>query len=156
MVKRRESSVGGTIRAKELDMYTTDQDTVITPENVKYLGENIAIYSLKRLFAYHGMVAADVYYGLIKDIHLVRQYERPISDGYDYAQEAICFLTGHMGKRLGDQVMGRQNKPVNLFHACSSTVGNYFYRQYAFMNHTAPIGRKDQTRTIEPFEQTDA
>ena len=102
-------------------------EEVITPDNVKQLGENIALFALKKLAAYHGTKKLDgLYFGLIKNIHRQNDPSYVFSDGYDYAQTASCFLCEHMGKSLGTmiQVKYRETvKEVTIIHACTSMLG---------------------------------
>ena len=53
-------------RVAVLDKHTTDLTTVITPDNVQYLGENIAICALKHLIAYRGQYIEKYYFDLIR------------------------------------------------------------------------------------------
>jgi hypothetical protein len=64
-----------------LDMATTDLDTVITTENVLYLGENMALCTLKHKRIYRGINFEKLYYDLVRDIHCKSNIDRHISDG---------------------------------------------------------------------------
>ena len=132
-------------------------EEVITPGNVKRLGENIALYAIKRLYAYHGTKQLDsLYYGLIKDIHKQNDPSYVLSDGYDYAQTASCFLCDYIGKTLGTviQVQYRNTvKNVTIIHACTSMLGRLYYASKQYSKYTVPIGRKDSDKTVEPFEE---
>lgn len=137
---------------KELDKYGNLSEAVITEDNVKIFGENIALYTLKHLMAYRYCEIADLYYSLIRDIKLQSNYERTISEGYDIAQTAICFLCEYIGKKLGDIVVGK-NGPVTIKHACASVVGNYIYRRRKCRMNSYPLLNNDKVRTAEPFEE---
>ena len=132
-------------------------EEVITPDNVKQLGENIALYALKRLHAYHGTNQLDsLYYGLIKDIHKQNDPSYVLSDGYDYAQTASYFLCEYMGKTLGTviQVKYRNTvKNVTIIHACASMLGRLYYASKQYSKNTVHIGRNDSEKTVEPFEE---
>ena len=143
-------------RKKELDLHTTDLSAVITPDNVQYLGENIAICALKHAILVRGMRFDKLYYDLIRDIHCKDSVDRCISDGYDFAQTAICFLCEHMGRKLGDTVIGKYKKPVTIRHACASEVGSLFYKRSQYENNTIPVHRRDKARNADPFDDNNA
>lgn len=137
---------------KELDKYENLSDAIITKDNVKVFGENIALYTLKHLMAYRNCEVADLYYSLIRDIKLQNNYERTISEGYDIAQTAICFLCEYMGKKLGDMVIGRRGL-VTIKHACASVIGNYIYRRRKYRTNSYPLLNYDKAKTTEPIEE---
>jgi len=66
-----------------------------------------------------------VYKGLILDITCSDKPGHTFSDGYDFAQTAICFLCGHYGKKLND-ILGtdRRGKIVTVKLACVRAVGH--------------------------------
>lgn len=137
---------------KELDKYENLSDAIITEDNVKIFGENIALYTLKHLMAYRYYDIASLYYGLIRDIKQQDNYQRNISEGYDIAQTAICFLCEHIGKKLGDTVIGKYGQ-VTVKHACSSIIGNYIYRRRKYRQNAYPILECDKAKTVTPFEE---
>ena len=132
-------------------------EEVITPENVKELGENIALFALKKLHAYHGTKQLDdLYYGLIRDIHYQNNPSYILSNGYYYAQTAICILCDHMGKTLGTEIQVKYRKilkDVTVIHACTSMLGRLYYNGKQYSKYTTRIGRTDSERAIEPFEE---
>ena len=64
----------------------------ISPENVKLMGEMIALQALRTVKKFDMKVADRLYVGLIKDLHHMSDIEYIVSDGYDVAQTAIYFL----------------------------------------------------------------
>lgn len=129
----------------------TELDTVITPDNVQEMGEMIAVSTLKHLMPYRKV--EDLYYSLIRDIHRKHDIKRNLSDGYDYVQTAVCFLCEHMGKKLGDKVMGKYKKPVTIRHACYSELGNMVYKLYQTQINTVGEHRNDTVKVPKPFEE---
>ena len=85
-------------------MTRIDERQVITADNVKWLGEMIALMSAKnsdKMFC-HSKVT-QLYRGLISDIFYNNHNPNyHFSNGYDLAMEAICFLYQHVGCRLND------------------------------------------------------
>ena len=78
-------------------MTRIDERQVITADNVKWLGEMIALMSAKnsdKMFC-HSKVT-QLYRGLISDIFYNNHNPNyHFSNGYDLAMEAICFLYQH-------------------------------------------------------------
>ena len=56
------------------------------------MGEMIALQTLRTLKKYDWKIADKYYIGLIKDLHHMGEVDYIVSDGYDVAQTAICFL----------------------------------------------------------------
>ena len=133
-------------------------DRIITTDNVVEIGENIAVYALKRLMAYRdNKKLDDLYYNLIRDIHYKKNYKRPLSDGYDLAQIAICFLCEHLGKRLYDMVEGARKKQVTIIHACTTKISNYLYKRlFLPENYECGISRNNVIVNAEPFSENNA
>ena len=67
-------------------------DEPISAENVKLMGEMIALQALRTVKKFDMKVADRLYIGLIKDLHHMGEIDYIVSDGYDCAQTAICFL----------------------------------------------------------------
>ena len=139
------------MRKVDLDTHFTNLDVIITKDNVQYLGENIALCSMKHLLPYRNI--EQYYYGLIKDIHCHNDINRALSDGYDFAQAAILFLCEHIGKKLGDTILNKYGKPITIRHGCASVIGHMVYKQYKTYKNTKPIHRNDVVKTIKPFEE---
>ncbi len=137
----------------KLENYNQENSIIITPENVKELGENIAVYALKHLMAYKNDELADLYYDLIRDIHCIDNYRRNITEGYDIAQTAICFLCEYMGKKLDDKVIGKYKRPLMVILACTSEIGNYIYRRRKYRTNTHTLLNTDIAHSEEPFEE---
>ena len=67
-------------------------DEPISNENVKLMGEMIALQTLRTLKKYDWKIADKYYMWLIKDLHRMGDVDYTVSDGYDVAQTTICFL----------------------------------------------------------------
>ncbi len=134
------------------------KNKVINLDNVVEIGENIAVYALKRLMAYrNNKKLDDLYYNLIRDIHYKKNYKRPLSDGYDLAQIAICFLCEHLGKRLYDMVEGARKKQVTIIHACTTRISNYLYKKlFLPEKYECKISRNNVIVNVEPFSENNA
>ena len=64
----------------------------ISAENVKLMGEMIALQALRTVKKYDMKIADKLYIGLIKDLHHMNEIDYIVSDGYDCAQTAMEFL----------------------------------------------------------------
>ena len=111
--------------------------TVITAENVQYIGELIAIATMKFLMRRSGHALDSLYRGLLKDIHRPMTIHATYTDGYDVAQEAICYLCNHMGRSLNEIArMDHKGKPVTIFHDCYRVTSRYVEHQRAVLYNT--------------------
>ena len=75
-------------------------DEVISPDNVMNIGELIALKTVQRLVLIKA--PRSLYVGLVRDINYKNVPGYIITDGYDLAQSAICFLCEHFGERVLD------------------------------------------------------
>ena len=85
----------------------------IKVDNVKLMGEVIALQSLRTAKKYDWQIADQYYIGLIKDLHHMGEVDYIVSDGYDVAQTAICFLYQFLGKRVSD-IYGKDSKGIEI------------------------------------------
>lgn len=91
----------------------------ISDSNVKLMGEMIALQALRNVMPFDFEVVSKLYNGLIKDLNRISQIDYTITDGYDYAQLAICFLYQFKGHYVSD-IFGkdRQGKYITIKTAC--------------------------------------
>ena len=91
----------------------------ISNDNVKLMGEMIALQALRNVMPYDFEVVSKLYNGLVKDLNHISQIDYTITDGYDYAQLAICFLLQFKGMYVGD-IYGkdRYGKYIAIKTAC--------------------------------------
>lgn len=96
---------------------------VISNDNVKLMGEMIALQALRNVLPYDFEVVSKLYNGLIKDLNHISQIDYTITDGYDYAQTAICFLYQFKGMYVND-VYGKDKsgKYISIKTACYRAV----------------------------------
>ena len=88
-------------------------DEPISAENVKLMGEMIALQALRTAKKYDWQVADKYYLGLIKDLHHMGEIDYIVSDGYDIAQTAICFLCQFIGRKVFD-IYGKDSKGIEI------------------------------------------
>ena len=99
---------------------------VISSENVKLMGEMIALQALRTVKKFDMKVADKLYIGLIKDLHHMGEIDYIVSDGYDVAQTAICFLYQFVG-HTANEVYGkdRKGKDITIKLACYREVDHF-------------------------------
>ena len=112
---------------------------IISDENVKLMGEMIALQALRNVMPYDYEVVSKLYNGLVKDLNHISQIDYTITDGYDYAQLAICFLYHFKGHYVSD-IYGkdRYGKYITIKTACFRKVDS------ELMNFRKNIARSRQ------------
>ncbi len=112
----------------------------ISKNNVKLMGEMIALQTLRTLKKYDWKIADKYYIGLIKDLHHMGEVDYIVSDGYDVAQTAICFLYQFIGRKVSD-IYGkdRRGKEITIKLACYREVDNELMRYRRKMEKTSYI-----------------
>ena len=98
----------------------------ISKDNVKLMGEMIALQALRTIKKYDIRVADKCYIGLIKDLHHMNEVGYIVSDGYDVAQTAICFLYPFVGRKVSE-IYGkdRKGKEITIKLACYREVNRF-------------------------------
>ena len=106
---------------------------VISPDNVKLMGEMIALQALRTIKKFDIRVADKCYIGLIKDLHHMNEVGYIVSDGYDVAQTAICFLYQFVGRKVSE-IYGKDRKGTfflsespnsqGIFHTCPDSTSD--------------------------------
>ena len=99
---------------------------VISAENVKLMGEMIALQALRTVKKFDMKVADRLYIELIKDLHHMSEIDYIVSDGYDVAQTAICFLYQFAGRTV-HEIYGKdkQGKEISIKLACYREVDHF-------------------------------
>ena len=77
-------------------------DELISSNNVKLMGEMMALQALRTAKKFDWQIADRYYIGLIKDLHHMGEAGYIVSDGSDIAQTAICVLCHFKGRRVSD------------------------------------------------------
>ena len=119
----------------------------ISADNVKLMGEMIALQALRTVKKYDMKVADRLYIGLIKDLHHMGEIDYTVSDGYDVAQTAICFLYQFSGRKASE-IYGkdRKGKEISIKLACYREVDRFI---------DSLRNRSDRHGTIEYIDFTD-
>ena len=119
----------------------------ISAENVKLMGEMIALQALRTVKKYDMKVADRLYIGLIKDLHHMSEIDYTVSDGYDVAQTAICFLYQYAGRKASE-ICGKdkRGKEITIKLACYREVDRFI---------DSLRNRSDRRGAIEYIDFTD-
>ena len=124
----------------------------ISPDNVMQIGELIALKTVQKLVLIK--VPRSVYVGLVRDINYKNVPGYIITEGYDLAQSAICFLCEHFGERVLDLCKDpKTGKHVTLYRLCSRVVSNEIYKRWLFNRNTREIYIKTDCYEQEFFEE---
>ena len=101
-------------------------DEPISNENVNLMGEMIALLALRTVKKFDMKVADKLYIGLIKDLHHMGEIDYIVSDGYDVAQTAICFLYQFAGRKVSE-IYGKdkQGKDITIKLTCYREVDSF-------------------------------
>ena len=117
----------------------------VSDDNVQLMGQMIALQVFRNVLMFDYKVVEKLYNGLIKDLHHLHEANYIISDGYDFAQIAICFLLPFKGKSVYEIYSHDKNgEPVTIKSACFRLVDSQLmhyrrkfaqYRQIDFSNN---------------------
>lgn len=119
----------------------------ISADNVKLMGEMIALQALRTVKKFDMKVADRLYIGLIKDLHHMSEIDYIVSDGYDVAQTAICFLYQYAGRKASE-ICGKdkRGKELTIKLACYREVDRFI---------DSLRNRSDRRGAIEYIDFTD-
>jgi DNA-binding CsgD family transcriptional regulator len=118
------------------------------------MGEMIALQSLRTIKRHYLQIADKLYIGLIKDLHHMREVDYIISEGYDLAQTAICFLWQFVGRSVYE-ICGKDKKgtEITIKLACYREVGRYVDRLRRKATHTDYIDFTDyKALPVDPVD----
>lgn len=91
----------------------------VSLDNVQLMGEMIALQAMRNVMQYDYRTMEKLFDGLVKDLHHMRERNYMVSDGYDFAQDAIQFLLHFVGRNVSETYSpGKDGKPVTIRCAC--------------------------------------
>ena len=132
---------------------TLADDTIITYDNVKQLGEFIGVSAIRRVMHYQGERGYKLYLDLVHDIIYEKQADETFSDGYDIASEAICFLCEHIGKPLGKVLaVNSKGQELNIRDMCFKAVFRYINANQTNENNIIHLDQPNLREMSVPFE----
>ena len=137
--------------------YRFSDDTVITEQNIRQIGELIALSSVRTRMIHSTRDLYYVYQNLYKDVYCRNDILKPYSEAYDYAKEAVCFLCRFIGKKLSDLCIGKFGKPLPIRLACYRHMGRILWKKYT-KNAKYEVGSYEDKAlphnelTIDPYE----
>ena len=117
-----------------------DDNVVITADNIKKIGELIALLTIRTVMCRSGKDLYRLYDGLINDCNKSNDSLDKYSDGYDISQTAMLFLCEHIGKRLGDNYTTAHGNVISIKQACFRFTDRYLDKQFTrHLAHTTAI-----------------
>ena len=91
----------------------------VSLDNVQLMGEMIALQAMRNVMQCDYRTMEKLFDGLVKDLHHMRERNYILSDGYDFAQDAIQFLLHFVGRNVSETYgPGKDGKPVSIRCAC--------------------------------------
>ncbi len=131
---------------------TLSDDQEITADNVMYLGEGVAVSSLKTYMIYSNRDLYKLYKGLIHNMSKTLRLSEHYTDGYDLAQEASCFLCEYIGHKLGDEYITKTGKKTNIARAALRHIVRLLEHKYGYRHCEVSI-EVCEYKPIEMIEQ---
>lgn len=124
-------------------------DVVIAADNIKKIGELIALLTIRTVMCRSGKDLYRLYDGPINDCNKSNDSLDKYSDGYDIAQTAMLFLCEHIGKRLGDNYTTAHGNVISIKQACFRFTDRYLDKQFTrHLAHTTAIDEVTAASTI--------
>ena len=137
--------------------YRFSDETSIAEQNIRKIGELIALSSVRTRMIHSTRDLYYVYQNLYKDVYCRNDILKPYSEAYDYAKEAVCFLCRFLGKKLSDLCIGKFGKPLPIRLACYRHMGRILWKKYT-KNAKYEVGSYEDKAlphnelTIDPYE----
>ncbi len=131
---------------------TLSDDQEITADNVMYLGEGVAVSSLKTYMIYSNRDLYKLYKGLIHNMSKTLRLSEHYTDGYDLAQEAACFLCEYIGHKLGDEYITKTGKKTNIARAALRHIVRILEHKYGYRHCEVSI-KVCEYKPVEMIEQ---
>lgn len=104
---------------------------IISPVNVQYMAELIAIKQTKTLIGYIGQDAITAHEKVYIDVMHKDNDGYVLSDYYDLVQDVAVFLCEHFGKYLDDYLYtSKKGKAVTIKAECYYIIKRELYRRY--------------------------
>ena len=128
----------------------------ISFDNVQKMGELITLKTLRGSCSY-SKYASDLYRHYVNDLNRKNQANYVLSDAYDLAQIAICFLYQFIGKQLDDVYKVKNGKVITIRKATYSLVSRNIQRNYKSLMRSCDIALYAETLSmeIEDYQEKD-
>lgn len=130
--------------------------TIISFDNVQQIGELITLKTLRgRVSGWRSI--ANLYVKYVKDLNRNNNPNHVISDAYDLAQTAICFLCEFIGRNLDDLYTVKNGKEITIRKATYLLIGRTIDRMYRSNIRSCDIDihENDLSVEIDHYEEKD-
>lgn len=121
----------------------------ISLENVQKMGELITLKCLRGFSTYSQKILQNLYLNFIQDLNGYSNPSHNLSDAYDLAQTAICFLCGFIGKKLTDVYTVKDGKSITIKQATYTLVCRQVGRMRTQHRRSCDIDGYTETFTVE-------
>ena len=120
------------------------------------MGELITLKTLRGCSSY-SKYASVLYRNYVNDLNRKNQANYVLSDAYDLAQIAICFLYEFIGKQLDDMYQVKNGKVITIRKATYSLVSRHIQRNYKSLMRSRDIDLYTETLSmeIEDYQEKD-
>ena len=128
----------------------------ISFDNVQKIGELITLKTLRGSCSY-SKYASVLYRNYVNDLNRKNQANYVLSDAYDLAQIAICFLYQFIGKQLDDIYQVKNGKIITIRKATYLLVSRHIQRNYKLSIRSYDIDLYAETLSmeIEDYQEKD-
>lgn len=128
----------------------------ISFDNIQKMGELITLKTLRGCSSY-SKYAAMLYLHYVNDLNRKNHANYVLSDAYDFAQTAICFLYEFIGKQLDDVYKVKNDKIITIRKATYSLVSRHIQRNYKSLMRSCDIDLYAETLSmeIEDYQEKD-
>ena len=120
----------------------------ISFDNVQKIGELITLKTLRGCSSY-SKYASVLYRNYVNDLNRKNQANYVLSDAYDLAQIAICFLYQFIGKQLDDVYQVKNGKIITIRKATYSLVSRHIQRNYKSLMRSCNIDLYAEILSVE-------
>jgi hypothetical protein len=101
----------------------------VSDDNVQLMGQMIALQVFRNVLSFDFNTVEKLYNGLVKDLHHLHNPSYIISDGYNFAQIAICFLLPFKGRYVHETCShDKKGKPISIKSACFRYVDSHLMK----------------------------
>ena len=121
----------------------------ISFDNVQKMGELITLKTLRGSRTYSKYVHEWLYLHFIRDLNHKHEVGYILSDAYDLAQTAICFLCEFIGKELTDVYTIKNGKIITIKHAVYNLVSRHLDRMRKHNKRACDIDNYAEALSVE-------
>ena len=126
----------------------------INQSNVSLMGQILTLHAIKTVIPYRGKCVQKLRLSFIKDLFHFQDPGYTLSEGYDCAQTAICFLWQFRGRLVSD-IYGdnKYRKNITIRDACFAEVQRYLEKIFKYNKYfTRMTDNQDRHAPVVSFD----